>query len=102
MPTWCSPGLDLLHVLFSLQPSEVGAFHTHFTDVKTKAQEVPEFIQPLVCHSGAALTSLAPPSQHQSWTAGFPGGTVVKNPPANAGDAGSIPGLGRSPMGQSD
>ena len=30
---------------------------------------------------------------------GFPGGTVVKNPPANAGDsrdAGLIPGLGRS------
>ena len=33
---------------------------------------------------------------------GFPGGTVVKNPPANAGDTGdtgSIPGLGRSPEG---
>ena len=28
---------------------------------------------------------------------GFPGGSVVKNPPANAGDAGSIPGSGRSP-----
>ena len=31
---------------------------------------------------------------------GFPGGTVVKNPPANAGDTrdtGSIPGSGRSP-----
>ena len=28
---------------------------------------------------------------------GFPGGSVVKNPPANAGDAGLIPGLGRSP-----
>ena len=27
---------------------------------------------------------------------GFPGGSVVKNPPANVGDAGSIPGLGRS------
>ena len=30
---------------------------------------------------------------------GFPGGTVVKNPPANAGDTGdtgSIPGSGRS------
>ena len=27
---------------------------------------------------------------------GFPGGAVVKNPPANAGDTGSIPGLGRS------
>ena len=28
---------------------------------------------------------------------GFPGGSVVKNPPANAGDMGSIPGLGISP-----
>jgi len=30
---------------------------------------------------------------------GFPDGSVVKNPPANAGDAGSIPGSGRSPEG---
>ena len=30
---------------------------------------------------------------------GFPGDSVVKNPPANAGDAGSIPGSGRSPGG---
>ena len=28
----------------------------------------------------------------------FPGGTVVKDPPAKAGDTGSIPGLGRSHM----
>ena len=28
----------------------------------------------------------------------FPGGTVVKNPPANVGDTGSIPGPGRSHM----
>ena len=28
---------------------------------------------------------------------GFPGLSMVKNPPANAGDAGSIPGLGKSP-----
>ena len=28
----------------------------------------------------------------------FPGGAVVKNPPANAGDMGSIPGPGRSHM----
>ena len=27
---------------------------------------------------------------------GFPGGSVVKNPPTNAGDTGSIPGLGGS------
>ena len=28
---------------------------------------------------------------------GFPGGSEVKNPPANAGDMGSIPGSGRYP-----
>ena len=28
---------------------------------------------------------------------GFPGGSEVQNPPANAEDAGSIPGSGRSP-----
>ena len=33
---------------------------------------------------------------------GFPGGTVVKNLPANAGDMGSSPGLGRSHMPWSD
>ena len=36
------------------------------------------------------------------WGWGFPGGAVVKNPPANAGDArdwvGKIPGSGRSPV----
>ena len=32
----------------------------------------------------------------------FPGGTVVKNPPTNAGDTGSIPGPGRSHMPQSN
>ena len=30
---------------------------------------------------------------------GFPGGSVVKNLPANAGDTGSIPGSERSPGG---
>ena len=28
---------------------------------------------------------------------GFPGGSIVKNPSANAGDVNSIPGSGRSP-----
>ena len=32
----------------------------------------------------------------------FPGGAVVKSPPANAGDMGSIPGLGRSHMPRSN
>jgi len=30
---------------------------------------------------------------------GFPGGSVVKTPPANAGNTGSIPESGRSPGG---
>jgi len=33
---------------------------------------------------------------------GFPGGSVVKNPPANIGDMGSIPDLGGSLMPQSN
>ena len=33
---------------------------------------------------------------------GLPGGAVVKNPPANAGDTGSSPGPGRSHMPQSN
>ena len=33
---------------------------------------------------------------------GLPGGSVVKNLPANAGDTGSVPDLGRSHMPQSN
>ena len=32
----------------------------------------------------------------------LPGGAVAKNPPANAGDTGSSPGLGRSHMPRSN
>ena len=34
--------------------------------------------------------------------AGFPGGSVIKNPPANAGDTVSSPDMGRSHMLQSN
>ena len=34
----------------------------------------------------------------KKWAEGFPGGAVVENLPANAGDTGSSPGLGRSHM----
>ena len=33
-----------------------------------------------------------------SYTQGFPGGSVIKNPPVNAGDTDCIPGPGRSHM----
>ena len=38
----------------------------------------------------------------KSTNRGFPGGAVVENLPANAGDTGSSPGLGRSHMPQSN
>ena len=39
-------------------------------------------------------------SQDKAEGMGYPGGSVVKNLPAHAGDAGSIPGSGRSPGGR--
>ena len=38
----------------------------------------------------------------KSYPQGFPGGAVVENLPANAGDTGSSPGLGRSHMPRSN
>ena len=46
-----------------------------------------------------ALDHWGSPPPHPSETTvhrGFPGDSVVKNPPTNAGDTGLIPGLGRS------
>ena len=52
------------------------------------------------------MAKLAPVSHEvavkMSARGGFPGGAVVKNPPANAGDTGSSPGLGRSHMPRSN
>ena len=39
---------------------------------------------------------------YKIWEWGFPGGAVVENLPANAGDTGSSPGLGRSHMPRSN
>ena len=36
-------------------------------------------------------------SSNLTMSVGFPDGSEVKNPAANAGDLGSIPGMGRSP-----
>ena len=46
----------------------------------------------LVCNREVKGKSLCIRSRME----GFPGGAVVKNPPANAGDTGSSPGPGRS------
>ena len=54
------------------------------------------------------LTTLSPEARHQNWilvhcfkgflVQDFPGGAVVKNPPATARDTGSISDPGRSHM----
>ena len=58
----------------------------------------------IVFPSGRRATVLIMPTHGQhilglkTTTSGFSGGTVVENLPANAGDTGSSPGLGRSHM----
>ena len=48
------------------------------------------------------VTSMQPAPRLRTTVQGFPGGAVVKNPPANAGDTDSSPGPGRSHMLQSN
>ena len=52
----------------------------------------------------AQMTVTTSPSANNitMWTEDFPGGTVDKNLPANAGDMGSIPGPGRFHMPRSN
>ena len=53
------------------------------------------------CHVGIGYMGLEPRTNTGNKNihfGGFPGGAVVENPPANAGDTGSSPGLGRSHM----
>ena len=55
-----------------------------------------------VCGVGCTesdITEVSWQQQQQDSVWVFPGDSVVRNPPVNAGDAGLIPGLGRSPGG---
>ena len=49
-----------------------------------------------LAHLGSSPCVLAKLIESNVWD--FPGGPVVKNPPANAGDTGSVPDLGRFQM----
>ena len=51
---------------------------------------------------GPELRASTVEEQSRRLVEGFPGGAVVENPPANAGDTGSSPGLGRSHMPRSN
>ena len=53
-------------------------------------EELSDILNPQ-CHAMAVQMERL---KQKAWS--FPGGSVVKNPPASAGDVGSIPGSGRS------
>ena len=65
-----------------------------------KKQQIPQgyvLVQPSV----SACDVIPQQNSSQTLSRGFPGGAVVENLPANAGDTGSSPGLGRSHMPRS-
>ena len=70
---------------------------THVEIHKTQHTQTPH-----MCYDPYPSTSGATTFHQISDNPGFPGGAVVKNPPANAGDVGSSPGLGRSHMRRSN
>ena len=79
----------------SQSPSEVG--QTPTLSLKAK---ICSFIQEaLIEHLLSETTLVVGIHQRTKQTAG---GAMVKHPPANAGDTGSSPGLGRSHMPQSN
>ena len=60
------------------------------------------FIQHLLAMNLFWVTEAIVNTAYKITAQGFPGGAVVKNPPANAADTGSSPGPGRSHMPRSN
>ena len=67
------------------------------TDCSLPGSSVHGIFQARVLEWGAIAFSAKSVNTQLMFLLGFPGGSVVKNLPANAGDTGSIPGLERSP-----
>ena len=68
--------------------------HSQGHRVSLPAQESPAFSASLAASQGPAVTIIL--NVIQSLLLGSGGGSVVNNPPANAGDTGLIPDPGRS------
>ena len=73
-------------------------FFSFLTKLVRRRNDIKEFcVLNLSLLPNLALFTVIKPSKNLI-KGGFPGGAVVKNPPANAGDMGSSPGPGRSHM----
>ena len=72
----------------------VGETTSSSDNLSAKLTVMPSWWAPLFSSLHAAHVYLAPVAYPYQ---GFPGGSAVKNPSADAGEAGSIPGSGRSP-----
>ena len=79
----------------TLQPCLIQASLTHRTNVLLTSYMYANNFYPLNNLKG---TKGIPKISLIKKESDFPGGTVVKNPPANAGNTGSSPGPGRSHM----
>ena len=97
-PCHIVPNLDnLFHVLWTVPVVETSSYFPSERDVSFPST-------PLVCKrvlkaATCCISLLGLPSKMLQ---GFPCGAVVENLPANAGDTGSSPGLGRSHMPRSN
>ena len=68
------------------------------SDIRIGKVKLSLFADDIIMDLGSPKKSMAKPNKIIRDSMGFPGGTVVKNPPANAGDTDSSRGLGRSHM----
>ena len=71
-----------------------------------RALSLAAVVRPMICtwatRTRISRTTAGWKNLNKNLVPGFPGGAVVESLPANAGDTGSSPGLGRSHMPRSD
>ena len=90
-PTYRTWALKFTPCFSSTQPAPLTYTHHPFDILKYLN------FQPFVYTGKTSMTLISQLLTKRSCFLGFPGGSVVKNLPGNAGDVGSIPRLGRSP-----
>ena len=91
-------GKSFLYSIYLVYIWEAGFFPSRFTEIRWISQP----IKVLIFNSWSCYICSVHKGRQEAFHRGFPDGSVVKNPPANAGDMGSIPDLGRFHMPQSN